>query len=262
MTWWDNEFRNLPDRTWVYRGTYSGYMLPVGVHYWWYKIPADAHHKIQIARKFAENGKLIYIYTYPNDTPNWAGATLVEIGPPCSNWSSDVYMFTWFTRDQTWGLNAAIQAKREKPLGLLAVIALNPELSPKISATISADLVLDTGISAYISGNPERSIRMFAAICKGQELPLGLVSAIATQFDLPTGISATINGNPDKHCHIKAAIKGETETSVGIVAYVVKSRIDTILLEMENLFPQECDLRSTPNWRSKVKDWRKDTLGG
>ena len=128
MTWWDDEFRSLPDREWVYRATYKGYLLPVGVKYWWYKIPQDANHKIQIARKTQADSTTIYLYTYPDDNPNWAGANLVEVAPPCSNWSSDAYLITETNRSQTWAIRAAIQSTRELTPKIRAVVALTGEL--------------------------------------------------------------------------------------------------------------------------------------
>lgn len=266
MAFWDNEFTTYPDNTWFYACDESGY-IP-GWWSYWYKIPPDNHHYRQIAMKPAVDYPakgwkkgVIYIIVRAGDTPNWAGASLIAIAPPCSNWGAYLYEATAQTRDQSWGLNAAIRANRDKAVGLKALVALTDALPCSIKAALAGNPELEADISAYIQGNPERAHKLKAAIQEGQELPLGLVCAVAAPFDLPTGISATIQGNPWEHCHLKAAIKGETETSVGIVAYVVKSRLDTILLEMENLWPQELDLRSTPNWRSRVKDWRTATLG-
>lgn len=265
MAWWDEQFPEYPELTWFYAA--SSYLN--GNYAWWYKIPPDAYHYRQTAMKhnytvtwLGMEPNQIYIICRPDDTPNWAGASLVAIAPACNNWGAYLYEVPEsIQRDQTWGLNAAIQANQEKALGLKALVALTDELPSKITASIAGNPDEPAGISAYIKGDAEKILRIRAAIRKEQELPLGLVSAVAAPFDQPAGISAYVQGNPWEHCHLKAAIKGETETSVGIVAYVVKSRLDTILLEMENLWPQELDLRSTPNWRSRVKDWRTDVLG-
>jgi len=218
---------------------------------------------LQIYVKQKDGGSPEFCICAPNDLPDWGTVTGAGLSSGCGNfvlYTLDTPPSTQ-TRSQTWGLNAAIQADREKAAGIKAYVALTDELPLGLYAAIAGNPSDDVGISAYIQGDTETPIRMRAAIKQDQELPLGLVGAVAAPFDLPLGLYAAIAGNPDEHCHIKAAILGETEISVGIVAYVVKSRIDTIILEMENLFPQELDLRSTPNWRSRVKDWRTDTLG-
>jgi hypothetical protein len=84
---------------------------------------------------------------------------------------------------------------------------------------------------------------------------------VAKTFDLPIGQLAAIRGEAQKVDRLHAAIRGEAEKAAGIVAYVVKSRVDQILLDFEPMFPQEFDQRSVRNAASKAKDWRKDTLG-
>lgn len=261
MTWWDDEFHSLPDREWVYRATYKGYLLPVGVKYWWYKIPQDANHKIQIARKAQADSTTIYLYTYPDDSPNWAGANLVEIAPPCSNWSSDVYLITETNRSQTWALRAAIQGTRELTPKIRAVVALTGELSDAITATIQANREEPIVLQVAVRGEASRDIGIKAAVRTERSLAPGIEAAVAKTDELPITILAAIRGYTQLPIRTRAAIKGEAQKRVGIIANVVVSRVPQIYLEMENLVPQELDLRSTPNWPSKVKDWRKDSIG-
>jgi hypothetical protein len=86
-------------------------------------------------------------------------------------------------------------------------------------------------------------------------------AAVAKTDELPITILATVQGNTQLPIRTRATIKGEALKSVGIIANVVFNRIPQIYFEMENLVPRELDLRSTPNWPSKVKDWRKDSIG-
>lgn len=251
-------------------------------YYYFKKISAGNGHKIQLAIKspidrqcdwyVASTGKtvtykvkknVIYICCYSDDTPNWGSVSkFVTVSPPCSNWHTHLYeVIEKTTRSQTWGLLAGIATTRDKALSVSAAVAKTGSLEGGLSAAIAADIDLPISIYAAILGDANQYCNQRAAIRTDRLLEPSALAAVAQDFDLPIDMYAAIQGNPEAHSHVKAAILGETESSVGIVAYVVKSRVDEIMLEMENLWPQDLDLRSTPNRASKFKDWRKSSLG-
>lgn len=207
----------------------------------------------------------LYILTHADDTPNYEGDTsgLLALSPPCGNWRTHVYQQIEATRSQTWGILAAIRANREKAIGIKACIAarmFDSTLDLGILAAIQKELQLDIGIQAAILGEASRYLPIRAAIRTERLLEPAIIAAVGKDFSLISGATATVQGNTEVHSHLKAAVKGETERTASIKAFVVNTRVDHILLEMENLFPQELDLRSTPNWASKVKDYRKSNL--
>lgn len=241
--------------------------------YEFYKIPPEDGYQEQLAfrspvdRTATQYGDLtvragiVYLLTYPGDLPNWGTiASLVAISPPCGNWNSLLYETTEYIRSQTWGLLAAIQAEREKVCSIIAAVAMTGQLSLGVLATIQAQPELPLGLKAAVLGERSRDLPIRAAIRAERILEPSIMAAVGKDFELPAGITATVQGDVEVHCHLKAAVLGETEKSVGIVAYVVKSREQAILLEMENLGPQDLDFRSVPNWPSKVKDYRKSSL--
>jgi len=239
-------------------------------------IPVEGSHQIQLAFRSPVRRKsdydwalnveanVTYLLTYPNDTPNWGNlADMATISPPCANWYSLVYYVTGpveYERSQSSGMLAAIQADREKVASILAACAKTDELEISNYAAIQGEPSQDIGILAAILGEAERSLPIRAAVRTERLLEPAIISACAKTDELEISNYAAIQGNPQVHSHLKAAVLGETDKSVGIVAFVVKTRVDHIILEMENLWPQELDLRSTPNWASKVKDYRKSSL--
>jgi hypothetical protein len=168
--------------------------------------------------------------------------------------------FLPITRSQTWGILAGIQADLQKAAAIRAAIATTPELPISIYAAVQAQLDLPIEIHATVMGERERSLPIRAAVRAEPTLSPAIIAVVGKDFDLLPIMRAAIKGDAEVHCHLKAAVFGETEKSVGIVAFVVNTRVDHILLEMENLWPQELDLRSTPNWASKVKDYRASNL--
>jgi len=204
---------------------------------------------------------VIYILTLPGDTPNWAGAGLVAVSPPCSNWYSQLYMVTEVTRSQTSALRAAVQDTRELSPRIRATVAKTSELPDAITASIQGNPEAPIRLHAAVRGEASRDIGIKAAVRTERGLVPGIEAAVAKTDELPITILATVQGYTQLDIRTRAAIKGEAQKSVGIIANVVVSRVPQIYLEMENLVPQELDLRSTPNWPSKVKDWRKDSIG-
>jgi hypothetical protein len=202
----------------------------------------------------------IYILTYDNDSPRWGNNSTIQISPPCGNWYSDLYYSTESTRSQTMGILAGVRGERDKTAQILAAIAKIDSLDVGILATVRGTPELDIAIRAAVLGEATRYLPTRAAIRAERLLTPAIIAAVGKNFDALPGITATVQGNPQTHGHLKAAILGEAEKSAGIIAYVVKTRVNSILLEMENLFPQELDLRSTPNSASKVKDYRKSSL--
>ena len=274
--WWpyDVNLYRQPYRTWFWSSRYThGTEWPDGM-YLFYKIPAENGHREQLAFKSPEDRRstgwgqrlikanILYIITYPGDTPNWGNVSqFIEIGPPCGNWLSDMFVEGETTRSQTYSLLAAVRSNRELPTGIDAAVAKTGELSQGVTATIQAMPELPIITQAAIAGNPELRCPIRAAIRSEPYLEPGIVAAVGKDFSLVPGVTATIQGNPIEWYGTRAAIKGETEKAVGITAFVVRSRANQIMLEMENLWPQELDLRSTPNSPSEWRDWRKHNLG-
>jgi hypothetical protein len=276
--WWPAEmagrWANRPWDTWFWDllpGSAWGWP---GAYYWFQKISPSEGHQQQLAIKSpvaypwianvqaAVKANVVYIITYQNDTPNWGGlSSLIAISPPCGNWVSNLYETPdEIIRSQTSGILAAIQADRDKIATVLAAVAMTGELECGITATIQGAPELDVGIRAAILGEATKYLPIKAAVRGEPELSPAIIAAVGKDFDLAVTMNAAVRGNTEMHCHLKAAVLGDTEMSVGIVAFVVKTRVDQILLEMENLWPQELDLRSTPNWASKVKDYRQSSL--
>ena len=268
---WDTWFwAPIPVTAWGWPG-YNTW----DTYYWFRKISPSGGHKQQLAIRSdvsyphiagfqsAVQANVIYICCYLDDTPNWgSAANLVSISPPCANWSSALCEVpNQVTRSQTYGIEAAVRGNPERATRIRAAVAKTDYLDCGISATVSGIPELPVTMRAAISGDAALSVPTRAAIRAERLLEPSIVAAVGKAFDLDTGISATIQGNPERPCHMRAAIKGTAEKSVGIKAFVVKSRVENILIEMENLWPQEFDLRSTPNWASRVKDYRKDSLG-
>ena len=275
--WWpvDPYIRRHPYRTWVWEQRYDTDATEwANGYYWFYRIPAENGHREQLAFRSPEDRRsvgwgqrlvkkdVIYIITYPGDTPNWGNASqFIDIGPPCGNWQSSMFEVRETTRSQTYSVQAAVQAVREMPTSIGAAVAKNDELGAGITATIRATPELPIITQAAIAGNPELVHPIRAAIRAELYLEPAIIAAVGKDFSLDCGATATVQGNPYKWYGTRAAIKGETEKTVGIVAFVVKSRADQIMLEMENNWPQELDLRSTPNSPSKFRDWRKQPIG-
>lgn len=280
LLWWPGAFSSQPWRTWFWAtrpgttATYSPYTEWAAGYYWFYKIPAEGGHREQLAFRSPEDRRstgwgrrlvkkdVLYIITHAGDTPNWGNVSqFIDIGPPCGNWRSAMFEEGETTRSQTYSLLAAAQSNRELPIGIDAAVAKTEELAPGVTATIQATPELPITTQAAIAGNPELAHPVRAAIRAELLLEPGIIAAIGKDFSLVPGVTATVQGNPYQWYGTRAAIKGETEKSVGITAFVVKSRATQIMLEMENLWPQEMDLRSTPNSPSEWRDWRKHQLG-
>jgi hypothetical protein len=266
------EFDTHPLRTWFWSATLAGFIALAPGLYEFYKIGPENGHKEQLVFRSPINhaatetwaltvrAGIIYILTYPDDVPNWGTPSgLVAISPPCGNWNSNLYETTELIRSQTWGILAAIQGNRERAAAIRAVIAKTGSLDIGVKAAIQAAPDLAIGQYAAIQGEPIKYTPIRAAIRSEMLLEPSILAAVAQDFSLADGISAIIQGNVDLHSHLKAAVLGENEKSVGITAWVVKSRVDQILVEMENNIPQEFDNR-IPNWPSGVKDYRKSSL--
>lgn len=244
-----------------------------GTYYYFRKITPSGGHKQQLAIKSPEDrydsttgytvkANMIYVCCYIDDTPNWGSiSSLVSISPPCANWNTALYQGTEeLTRSQTSGLKAAIQDGREKCSGVRATVARTGELVDSITASVQAHRNASVILQAAVRGTVARSIPIKAAVRTERTLAPDIEAAIAKTDQLPITIRAAVRGHTQLPIRTRAAIKGEAKKSVGIVAYVVVSRVPQIYLEMENLVPQEFDLRGTPNWPSKVKDWRAESL--
>lgn len=281
--WWPNAFPDKPWRTWFWArrpgeddAGLKFQEWPPG-YYWFYKIPPEAGHKQQLAFKSPEDRRcyawksfncnikanVIYIITYPGDTPNWGNSTLVNIGPPCGNWRSNMYKVippTAIIRNQTAGIKTAIRTDQGSRSRIRSAIAKTFIMNTNVITAVRTSRVVSSKTITAIQTNRDRSTNIRSAVRVVREVECTLVSAIGKDFDLESKVTATVQGNPIKAVRYRGALKGEAQTTSQITAFVVLSRAEKIMLEMENLYPQEFDMRSVPNWASEFKDWRKSKL--
>jgi hypothetical protein len=282
---WPAYWGNQPWDTWFWAalphddvtcypyGWYGSYRTEPITYYWFQKISPSGGHREQLAVRspvtltsvfgYTIKANVVYILCYEDDTPNWGNtSSLISIAPPCANWNTGLYEVPdEVMRSQTSGLMAAIGGSRDQNIAIRAIVAKDDYENIGILAAIRSEPELPITIKATIRGALERLLPLRAAIRGEQLLEPDIIAAVAKEDNEYPGILATIQKDRFIYDNLKAAILGETERTVGITAVVVKSRADKILLEMENLWPQEFDLRSTPNWASRTKDWRKDNLG-
>ena len=282
IIWWVGAFPSQPFRTWFAApipkmawGWPGGFPFAYTCIYSFYKIPAENGHKEQLVIKSpvdrvkaGENilikANVYYLVASPGDTPNWGTrSSTITVSPPCGNWWTSFFEVSLLiTRSQTSTLNAAVQGNRDLSVGIKASVVQTSDLVDSITAAVqgyrqSPPIILRAGVQ----GNISRDVLINAAVAQQRDLAPSIKAAVAKDSDLPINIQAAVCGNPQINIRTRAAVRGEAQKSSGIIAYVVVSRGPQIYLEMENLVPQEFDLRSTPNWSSKIKDWRKDTLG-
>ena len=270
---WQGFHREKPWRTWFWADDGPIY-IPDG-DYMFYKIPPEGIHDEQRAFKSPVTRKKtvwyeitvyadrIYVLTEEDDSPNWGGiADLVAISPPCSNWESNVYYFTHTVRSQTSGLNAYVRAQISKTINILATIAKTDQMADAITASVQGQPEEQIGIQSAVKGEVTLNNPVIkTSIAKEMEFAPGIEAAVSGDVNLNPSICAWAVGNPKLDIRYRAAVSGQAEKRVGITAHVVVSRVEQIYLEMENLVPQELALTSTPNWASRVKDWRKEKLG-
>lgn len=245
-----------------------------GVYYIYY--PADDEHGEQLAVPNSDGSTTWYVND--GDTPRYGGGGSLQSNPACDNPGEDIWVTqpTVYTDDvpdtpptgpqitirtQTWGIRSAIQGAREAPLKLLTAIATTPMRGLVLDATIAGNPTHDFLLSSTIRGTPEKEFKLKSAIRKIIDAPIKMTTAIAHDFEIAPKIDVAIQGSPWVHTHLDASIQGEAEKAFTVSAIILKDRAETIYLEMENLFPQECDLRGIPNAPSKFKDWRKTTFG-
>lgn len=219
----------------------------------------DYDHAID--RWFVE-ANVTYIFTLPGELPacpNTGG--VIEIASPCDNWESAIWSVAETVRTQSWGLTAAVQRTRTLTPIISAVVGQHSDLDCSVLSAVAKTQGLAPGSLAAIQGEAQKIPRIQAAIRSDRSIQPGILSVIAKDFDLLPGSLAAISGDYQDHFHTKSAIQSDVEKPAGIIANVVKSRATQIMLEMENLWPQEMDLRSTPNSPSEWRDWRKHQLG-
>lgn len=222
----------------------------------------DYDHAID--RWFVE-ANTIYIFTRPGEAPVCPNTgDVIAVASPCDNWESAIWSFDEpeIIRTQSWGLKAAVQQTRTLRPSISAVVGQNVAHNCHVLSAIAATRTLDAATHAAIMGDAQRISRTQAAIRYDRQLDQpGVLSAIAETYNLDVATLAAISNDIQQHYHVKSAIRSDTQKNASIIAYVVKSRVDTILLETENVWPQELDLRSTPNHPSKYRDWRKQPIG-
>jgi len=254
--WWGTVLPASPWDTWFYWAPWNCQVM---------MISASGGHQPQLASKELADGT-ITLRVYDGDTPNLGNLGATQVAAPCGNQGYAQYTVTGevspeITRSQTWDVAAAAQAVRQIPVGLRASVCTIDQLETCIVSAIQFEEVLECNIFAAVRAEREKTCKILAAVRTEPYLGIGYVAAVGKDFELPVSIGAINQGNPQVRYHLRAACLGESEKSVSIKALVMKSRVNQIMLEMENLWPQEMDLRSTPNSPSEWRDWRKHQLG-
>jgi hypothetical protein len=255
-------------------------------YYWIFKIPRETSgrsiiHYEQVAIRTPEyrkctayesfSGKVYTVKLYPNkiyiltqayDTPNYGTiSNAVTIMPFCRNWFAKYYEVDGeYERAQSCYHIAAIRTQRAKNAQTKAAIASNRIRNIYSRAAIRGDRQKPISVKSAIRGDRNMDSPVRSAIRAELVIEHDTSAAVAKDFSLELDHIAAVRGNPWVYVHQRAAIKGEAETYVNAVAYIVKSRKEAIMLEMENLWPQAFDLRSVPNWSSDTRDYRKDPL--
>lgn len=240
----------------------------IGLRWGWTLLPVMVYcmkPDAQIAFKdYYDPASPIWIYHEGTaSTPTWDGGVVQEttLDTACGNTTVFLLGSTEVTRSQTSRLVTYISNWRVLTPQICAYVTVPHELPDGITATIQRITELPITIQASILGNAEKAVGIRAAIRDQPELAPGIVAAAAKTDELPAGIITTIQNDTQLNPWIRTAIKGETELEVSIATFIVVSRKDTIRLEMENLGPQEFAHRAVPNWASRVKDYRTDSLG-
>lgn len=270
-TWWQSDFAQLPYSTWFWVHIDAKPHFPEG-DYWIQRIPADDAHREQLAywtpvdiysgSNVYFKANTLYILTDRKDTPNWGGTSnFVQIAAPCGNWGFFNYQSNEQERNQTYGSRAAVLGTRESIISIKALLVMMGEIACSVASSIQSTRDAETDICAAVLATREITYPIRAAIRVQRSLTSGTKAAVARDFSISYDINAAVQGSPRIIYGQRTAIRGEAQATIRMTAMVMKSRVNTIYLEMENLWPQELDLRSTPNWPSRVKDYRKDSLG-
>lgn len=254
---------------WFYSNRIWGWEWPSG-YYWCYKIAPSGGHSEQLAvrsesdrttKKFKIYKDRKYIITDPGDTPNWGATETVQVATPCGNWLAWAYSApAEATRSQTSRFIAAVQANRQTAFNVDAAVAKTDYLTLDVEAVVQGNPHLDLDIKAAIQGDTDLPVRMRSAVRAEVELAPEVEAAVATEFWVTSEVEAAVQGNPRVTVDMKAAVLGETGTEYNVVAMVLKRRTEAIILEMENLWPQQFANQSVPNWPSNVRHWGRDPL--
>jgi len=227
-----------------------------------YRIYASGYHDYQVAFRSHDADSPVWVYCDdPDDTPNWGGAIQSSTTDSCGNYEIYLLGSPETTRSQTSRLITYISNWRELAPQICAYICNPHDLNDGITASIQAEQELPITVQAAILGNADKAVGIRAAIRDQPELAPGITAAAAKTDELADGLTATVQSDVQLNPWIRTAILGETQLEVSIATFIVVSRKDTIRLEMENLGPQEFAHRTVPNWASRVKDYRTDSLG-
>lgn len=268
--------------------------------YWFYRIPRTqdcgeqlafySETDVVVSSQIKYEAYIVYVITEPGDTPNWDGSTkklvtethtktvkkwvpISYASTPCHNPTVAevrvtttvddyvVYRTLWTERSQTIEMELAIRADRTLESSVETAIAKTGVLELSTVSAVQANLDLEFDMDAVIQGDADRLFLARAAVRTERTLEDLIVSAVATEFGDTVDVETAIQGNPFETVRIDAAILGETELEVTIRTTIVKDRTEAIMLELENTWPQEFYFVSIPNWRSRAKDYRTDSIG-
>jgi hypothetical protein len=203
----------------------------------------------------------VYIVTNDGELPDWGGMSLISTGPPCGNYIEDMWAGEWVrVRSQTTPFRAAIQGTPSIDFAQRAAIAKTGSINVATRAHIQDSPLLEVTTRAAIMGTPSIDIINRATIRGDTSLDSPIRAAVSVNPSIEVTQLAYIKGNPRQWYHVRAAIHGETSMSYAVRALIVNDRTDEIYLEMENLYPQENDLRSVRNAPTRTRDWRTEPL--
>lgn len=272
----DPAYDNHPTGIWFSSETLAGLIALAPGLYEYYKIPAGGGHNIQLVFRspvdrvagfpwaLSVRAGVIYILTYPDDTPNWGTETgLIAISPPCGNWSSLLFEAVELIRNQTSAIQAAVSKDITLSTGMLAAVAETKTLEIGMVAYCAADMLMQCGQYAAVEGESDTSTILNAAVSDEISLSSELVAAVSTDFGVTSEIRALIQKEFTEYVWIKAAIIGEpAPITCALRARVLADRRDQIRLEFEPMWIQDLVNSNAPNSPSVPRDSRVQVLGG
>lgn len=221
----------------------------------------DNFHITWYWTEFLIKAGVTYILTSKGETPRWGGETdFVQVGGYCSNLGQDVYQEAVKVRSQSFYVDSVVQAERSLPLSSVAAVGVAKELELTTVAACKGDRYLPLSSVAAILGETEHEFLARTDVRTNRSLDLSAVAAIETEFSEEFSAVTAIGGDSDEPFSACAAVRGEGTLEFSAVAFVAVDRTDAIMLEMENLWPQEYANESVPNWPSKARHWGRDPL--
>lgn len=263
----ENPYYNYPDWTWLPEDAFWFYKIPetsTGTSNYQLVVWSDRTVYPYSASRdvcMTIRANTYYVFTQKGDPPRWPGDVgLTKIEPPCDNYDAAIYHTSYSTRSQSVLAEAAVQADRSLSLSSIAAVGTTKELELTTVAICKGTRYLPLLSVAAIRGDTEHEFRARTDIRTNRSLELSAVAAVETEFSEEFSAVTAIGGDWDEPFSACAAIRGEGTLEFSAVAFVAVDRTEAIILEMENLWPQEYANESVPNWPSRARHWGREPL--